>query len=272
MMHEHIEWKLALLDLDGTLYRGDTVVPGAPDLVNRLRERAIQPVFFTNNSTRTPEEVCDKLRRFGIQAEPHEVCTSSQAAAHWLRRRIGDGGRVGYVGQKGVSQALRAEGLEPVYVDVDGFEDLALDGAVLGLDPSVCYQGLARFCALVDRLQWFVLTNPDVRLPVDNTFRPGNGALGSFVETATGVSPYVAGKPNKDFAQFALERFGVEPKDALIVGDNLATDIACGNSCGVYTIHVRTGVVYAREGTQAKWGGVQPDEVHDSVDNLFRGN
>jgi HAD superfamily hydrolase (TIGR01457 family) len=270
MRHDQREWKLALLDLDGTLYRGDAVIPGAPEFVNRLRERQIQPVFFTNNATRTPEEVCAKLGRFGIAAEPREVCTSSQAAAHWLRRRIGTGRRVGYIGRAGLAEALRAEGLEAVHVDEDGFEPTTLEGAALGLDPSVCYEGLARFCALVDKLHWFVLTNPDVRLPVEGAFKPGNGALGSFVQTATGVRPYVAGKPNPDFVTFALERFGVGPEEALIVGDNLLTDIACGKSCGVYTVHVQTGVQYESQVRQSQLADVEPDEVHESVDDLFR--
>ncbi|GMA52289.1 haloacid dehalogenase [Alicyclobacillus contaminans] len=266
-MH-HIErrWRLALLDLDGTLYRGDRVIPGAPEFVTRLRKRGIHPVFFTNNATRPPQDVCLKLARFGIAAEPTEVCTSAEAAAWHLSQKLATkGARIAYVGQAGVVDALRAVDLEPVYAG-DAAADLDnCEAAVLGLDPDADYRMLARFCDVVQRLAGFVLTNPDVRLPVSGRFLPGNGALGSFVATATGIAPYVAGKPNPDFVRFALARHRVAVEEALIIGDNLATDIACGAAAGLYAIHVRTGVAYEAE-TAAQW---RADETVDSVADLF---
>ncbi|CAM3811016.1 HAD-IIA family hydrolase [Alicyclobacillus pomorum] len=270
MNHTQRRWKAALLDLDGTLYRGETVIPGAVEFVQRLRKRGIQPVFFTNNATRTPGDVCLKLKRLGFDAFPNEVCTSAQAAARYLQREVAEGSKVGYLGQSGLSFALEEAGLVPVSVAADDADVIECSAAVLGLDPTATYQSLARFCNLVGRLGAFVLTNADVRLPADDTFLPGNGALGSFVSTATGVSPYVAGKPNPDFVQYVLERFQVSVEDVLVIGDNLETDVASGVLSGVYTIHVQTGVVYSEAQNGEVRGQWQPNETWPSVASLFQ--
>jgi 4-nitrophenyl phosphatase len=269
MNHTQYRWKAALLDLDGTLYRGENVIPGAIEFVQRLRNRDIQPVFFTNNATRTPDDVCQKLKRLGIDASPNEVCTSAQAAARYLQRTLTQGSKVGYLGQTGLSSALKDAGFVPVAVAADEADVIECSAAVLGLDPTATYSSLARFCSLVARLGRFVLTNADVRLPVDDSFLPGNGALGSFVSTATGVSPYVAGKPNPDFVQYALERFQVSAEDVLVIGDNLETDVASGVLSGVYTIHVQTGVVYPAAQQSVAGGQWQPNETWSSVAELF---
>lgn len=267
---------MALIDLDGTLYRGNEVVPGAPGFVARLRTRNIQPVFFTNNATRTPEETAQKLQGLGIAAQPEEVCTSGQAASSWLRRQHGAGARVAYLGAPGLERALDAEGLEPVAVDVADTgtastwtSPVVCDAAVIGLDQTVTYGRLARFCSTVSALGRFVLTNADVRLPVARGFLPGCGALGQFVQTATGIEPVITGKPSVWFVAYALERFGAEVQTTLMIGDNLRTDILAGKRAGIYSIQVRTGV----QDTSAEDDGgdiwLHADEVVPSVANLF---
>lgn len=267
MNHCDGPWKLALLDLDGTLYRGTTAIPGAVEFVERLRKRRIQPVFFTNNSTRTPEAVCAKLGGLGIHANPLEVCSSAQASAAYIRERVGSGCKVGVIGQAGLVQALRDANLQPIPVQSGEFADTQIAALVLGMDDSVTYPQLAAFCREVGRLGWFVLTNPDVRIPSDDGYLPGNGALGQFVETATGVVPYVAGKPNPDFVRYALQRFQVSPEEVMVVGDNPATDVAVGAKSGVYTIRVKSGGAYP--GGESSENHLHPAETHLSVADLF---
>jgi HAD superfamily hydrolase (TIGR01450 family) len=158
--HAERDWKLALIDIDGTLCRGKQVIEGAPQFVERLRNRGIQPVFFTNNATRTPQQVSTFLSSMGFQVSPREVCTSAQAAAYTLRRRVGEGATVLYIGTDGLREALTTEGLMPVYVDDEHSGPLEdVSAAVVGLDPNVTYQHLARFCQQVMRIGWWVLTN-----------------------------------------------------------------------------------------------------------------
>lgn len=259
-------WKLALIDLDGTLYRGSQVIEGAPDFLRRLRKAGVQPVFFTNNSTRTPAQVQGKLQGMGIEAKENEICTSAQASAEYLRHQLGEGQIVLYIGEAGLTDALLARALRPVAARTCSLaERREAAGAVLGLNQEVSYYDLTHFCEGVAHLQSFVLTNGDVRLPVEGKFLPGNGALGSFVTTATGVEPYVAGKPNADFVKYALERFGVGPDQALLIGDNVETDIAAGNQAGVFSILVESGV----QNTPCTQQRYRANQVAPSVADLF---
>jgi 4-nitrophenyl phosphatase len=262
-------WKLALIDLDGTLYRGSQAIEGAGAFVRRLRQRGIQPVFFTNNSTRTPAQVKSKLASMDISAYEDEVCTSAQASATYLQQRVGTGEMVLYIGEQGLKDALQACGFHPLLVRTCSFaESGQASAAVLGLDPQVTYRDLTTFCERVADLQSFILTNGDVRLPAEGKFLPGNGALGSFVSTATGIQPYVAGKPNADFVKYALDRFHVSPNQALLIGDNIDTDIAAGHHAGVYSILVETGV----QNAPSLQRPFRADEVVPSVADLFHGS
>ncbi|MCL6592872.1 MAG: HAD-IIA family hydrolase [Alicyclobacillus sp.] len=269
--HQRRTWQAALIDLDGTLYCGREVVPGAPAFVERLRRRGIRPVFLTNNSTRTPQQVADKLQAMGIEAHAAEVCSSAEATAAYLLQKYGQV-TVGYLGQDGLHSALLAAGHQPVSLGTAAEEraGTAIAAVAVGLDPTADYMRLAAACDHVMRLKAFVLTNGDVRLPGEDRFWPGNGALGAFIATATGVQPYLAGKPNPDFIAFTLARYGLQRDQVLLIGDNLRTDVEAGKRAGVYTIQVLTGVQYggAGAGTDAS-PDVQADEVYGSVAELF---
>ncbi|RIV29213.1 HAD-IIA family hydrolase [Alicyclobacillaceae bacterium I2511] len=259
-LHRQRVWRAALLDLDGTLYRGNSVIPGAVEFVYRLRVQGIQPVFFTNNATRTPLQVVSHLQSMGIVAKATEVCTSAQATAVYIRKRVGED-TVGFIGELGLQTALREVGLQACSPREEGFHE-GLSAAVMGLDRQVTYQQLAQFSRLVNRLGEFILTNADLQVPVVEGFIPGNGAVGSIVTAATGVTPYVVGKPNPGFVDYALQKIGVPPDEVLLIGDNPDTDLACGRQAGVYTIQVRTGTMCSTANTLA-------DEVWDSVASLF---
>ncbi|QQE77130.1 HAD-IIA family hydrolase [Alicyclobacillus sp. SO9] len=252
-------WKAALIDLDGTLYRGDMVIEGAGEFIQRLRELDVLPVFFTNNSMRTPLQVADKLNGMGIDAQPEEVCTSSQMAAFTVRQQVGKGAAVAAIGDAGLKVALQEEGLYPVMADDDEqsvtsgnarvpseASKLEPAGAVVGLNLRVTYQQLAWVCGHAARLSRWTLTNGDVRLPSTDGFLPGNGAIAAFVKAATGIEPQTVGKPNPAYVEFVLQRYHLKASEAVVIGDNVLTDVACGNAAGVDTIWVQSGVSYQR--------------------------
>lgn len=260
-------FKGALLDLDGTLFRGRQVIQGAPAFVQALRSRGIQPIFFTNNSSRTPDQVAAFLCDLGIEAHPGEVATSAQAAASLIRERVSetaeeDSPIVAFVGGPGLEQALRDEGLDPRRARA---EDLRADwvkravAAAVGLAPDACYGDLAVLARVAHRVGWMVLTNPDRRLPVEDGFMPGNGALGAFVQTASSADMFVTGKPDPSFVHYALRRFQLRADEVVIVGDNVETDIAAGRLAGVPTVWVKSGLAGEIHPTEA------PDWMVDSV-------
>lgn len=253
-------WRLALLDLDGTLYQGSQAVPGADAFVERLRISGVQPVFFTNNATRTPQQVADKLGSLGIKAHPEEVCTSAQAAADWLKQHVDPDKGIVYIGMDGVEAALQEAGMRHAHVRSWHPDDFQPGAAVMGLDTSVTYADLAVFCRVVVGLRRFVLTNPDLALPGDGGLQPGNGAFGRLVEAVTGVGPVVTGKPEPYFVDYALRRFGAARDEVVLIGDNPRTDIALGKRCGVHTIRVRTGL--------GAWVASSEDEADWVVDSV----
>jgi HAD superfamily hydrolase (TIGR01457 family) len=222
-----------LFDLDGVLYRGDAVVPGAPETLEELRRVGARPVFLTNNSSRTPEQVADKLRGFGIVADPEEVVTSALATAELLAQR--GGGRAFVVGQDGVRRALAEAGIEVL----DG-EPARADLVVVGFDGHVTYERLRIACLLVQRGARLVATNADASYPAAGGLWPGAGALLAVITTTTGAEPEIVGKPFAHVFEAALRRSGGERP--LVIGDRLDTDIEGAARLGWDSMLVLTGV------------------------------
>ncbi len=267
MTYHEQNFALALIDIDGTICLGTRPIPGAVDFILRLREKKIAPVFFTNNSTRTPETVAAMLADFGILAHSSEVCTAAEATAEAIVNKYGRGAVVCYLGASGLETALTSVGLQLASPKLRNFDELKpyVTAAVIGLDQNVNYHHIAQFCQVADALQGYYLTNPDVRLPMAVGFLPGTGSLSAIVERATGLTPTVIGKPEPAFIQFALQRYRVRAADALVIGDNLWTDIAAANQAGLYSIQVRSGV----SGDQTSDLRPTPNVTFDSVADLF---
>lgn len=260
-------YRLALVDLDGTLWRDGEVIEGAVEFIERLRAMGTRPVFFTNNSSRTPPEVVQTLETCGIAADDEDVCTSAQSAAHEISAKIERGSAIAYIGRLGLREAIENAGYVPMRATQDALEQPWVEqvkAAVVGSDQEVTYRGLALISRVAHRIGWFVMTNPDVRLPVRDGFLPGNGAIGALIAAASGTSPIVTGKPDAAFVDFALERYGCPRDEAVIIGDNPYTDILAGIRAGVYTIRVETGVQYPDEDDMPV-----ADLTVPSVKNLF---
>ena len=246
-----------LFDLDGVLYRGEEPVPAAPVTLAELRRAGARPVFLTNNSSRTPEQVADKLRGLGIQADPAEVVTSALATAELLAAR--GGGSAFVIGQDGVRRALLDAGLEVL----DG-EPARADLVVVGFDGSVTYDRLRTACLLVQRGAHLVATNPDASYPAADGLWPGAGALLAVVTTTTGVIPEVIGKPFAPLFE-AARRAGGGGRP-LVVGDRLDTDVEGAVRLGWDSMLVLTGVSTRAE---VESDGPRPTYVADDVRALL---
>ena len=248
-----------LFDLDGVLYRGDEPVPSAPATLSALRVRGVQPIFLTNNSARTPEQVADKLRGIGISADPGEVVTSALATAELLQER--GGGRAFVIGQEGVREALTAAGLEVL----DG-EPEAADLVVVGFDGGVTYTKFKIACLLVQRGARLVATNADASYPAADGLWPGAGALLSVVTTTTGAVPEIVGKPFAPLFEAGLRRGG--GGRPLVVGDRLDTDVEGAARLGWDTMLVLTGVSSRAD---VEVTGIRPTMIAEDVSALLEG-
>lgn len=226
--------RLLLLDLDGTLYRGSEPTPGAVDALRRLRAAGFLLRFLTNNSTSTPHNVAAKLQSLGMEASPQEVFTSAQAAARVCRDRGWQ--RVHVVGEPDLRETLQEHG-------VSVHEDSPTDAVIVGLDRHATYDTLDRAFQHLRQGAALVATNKDTTYPLEaGRVSPGAGALVAAVEACHGSPAIVAGKPEPTLARLAMESAGVQPHEALLVGDRVDTDIECARRAGTGAALLLTGV------------------------------
>jgi HAD superfamily hydrolase (TIGR01457 family) len=226
---------VALLDLDGVVYRGAEAVPHAAAAVAAAGRRGMRSAYVTNNALRTPEAVAARLAGFGLPASPAEVITSAQAAARVLAERLPAGAAVLVVGGDGLTAAVAAEGLAPV----TSADDAPL-AVVQGFDPELTYGRLAEAALAVRAGALWVASNADLTVPTERGIQPGNGALVAAVRAATGAEPLVTGKPEPAMHAESVRRS--HAREPIIVGDRLDTDIESGARSGTPTLLVLTGV------------------------------
>ncbi|MBC3191626.1 HAD hydrolase-like protein [Pseudonocardia sp. C8] len=226
-----------LADLDGTLYRGPAVVPGAVEAVRGAADRGVPTVYVTNNASRSPAEVAAHLVELGFPAAVGDVRASSQAAAAMLAEQLPAGAPVLVVGTSALADEVRARGLTVVET---------ADGAaavVQGHSPDTGWRQLAEAVVAVRAGARWVATNVDATLPTERGPMPGNGSMVHVVRTASGGEPQVAGKPG---ARLLREAQGGATRP-LVVGDRLDTDIEGANALGAPSLMVLTGVSGAAE-------------------------
>lgn len=225
--------KQFLLDMDGTFYLGDTLLPGALDFWELCYDRGVGCAFLTNNSSRGAEAYLARLRKMGV---PHldaaRIFTSADATLLYLaEHRLGPS--LLLVGTPSLEAQFAAAG----YV-LDGAEPRA---AVLGFDTTLTYGKLTALCQAVAAGLPYIATHPDLVCPVAGGVIPDIGATIAYVEAATGRRPdAVIGKPNGYIARAAARRYGCAVEELCMVGDRLYTDIALG-SCGCGTVLVLSG-------------------------------
>jgi 4-nitrophenyl phosphatase len=230
--------KALILDMDGVVWRGDDPIGDLPGTFQRIRDLGLKFVFATNNSTKTSEQYVDKLKRLGVDIEPWQVATSSQAAARAIAQSFPQGTRALVIGEDGLRIPLQEEGFEIVSVqDAPGAQVV-----VMGMDRGVSFEKLSEAALLVRQGVRFYATNMDKTFPTPRGQIPGAGAWVSVITTATNVEPIVAGKPFPFLMDLSLERLGTTKEESLVVGDRLETDIAAGQRVGCPTALVLSGV------------------------------
>ncbi|MFD0000783.1 HAD-IIA family hydrolase [Nocardia sp. NPDC127526] len=225
-----------LLDLDGTLFRGHEVIPGAPQALSESRGNDQRLMYVTNNASRSAAAVAGHLRELGYAATADEVVTSAQAAAHLLASRLDPGATVLVVGTDDLMAEVDAVGLQPIR----RFNGSAPAAVVQGHNPQTAWADLAEASYALRAGALWVAANTDATLPNERGLAPGNGSMVAALRTASDRDPIVAGKPYAPLLEDAMERAGT--RDALVVGDRLDTDIDGAHTVGLESLMVLTGV------------------------------
>lgn len=226
-------YKAYLLDLDGTMYRGEEPIKSAVTFVQKLAEKRIPYLFVTNNSSQTPEAVVEKLMSMNIPATTDQVMTSSIATARYIRKQSNKA-RCYVIGEEGLVNALEKEGLT--------VSDETGEYVIIGIDRQITYEKLAKASLLVRAGAQFISTNSDKAIPTERGLVPGNGALTSVITVSTGVKPTFIGKPEKIIMEQSLQKLGLTKDEVIMVGDNYDTDIMAGIRSQIDTLMVFTGV------------------------------
>ena len=236
MYPSHI--KALILDMDGVVWRGDAPIGDLAETFQRIRERGLKFVFATNNSTKTSEQYVARLKGFGVEVEPWQVVTSSQAAARAMSQAFPQGTKAFVIGEEGLRIPIEQEGFEIVTVENAPQAQVV----VMGMDRGVSFEKLSEATLLIRKGVRLYATNMDKTFPTPRGQIPGAGAWVSVLTTATNVEPIVAGKPFPFLMELSLEKLGTLKEETLVVGDRLETDIAGGQSVGCPTAFVLSGV------------------------------
>ncbi len=246
-------------DMDGVIYHGNQLVPGAAELVAWLECNQKRYMFLTNSSQRSARELSQKLSRLGIEVDESHFYTSAMATASFLKSQC-PGGSAFVIGEPALANALYQAGFT--------MNDRDPDYVVVGETSSYTYDRICEAVFLVNQGARLIGTNPDTTGPVERGVVPATGALMAPIEMATGSKAYYIGKPNPVMMRSALQRVGCQREETIIIGDRMDTDIVAGIEAGIETVLVLTGVT-TPEGL--KQFAYRPSLVLDSVASIPEG-
>jgi HAD superfamily hydrolase (TIGR01457 family) len=224
-----------LIDLDGVIYRGNELLPGAREFVAWLDAHHKKYLFLTNNSFASETQVLDKLVHLGITTDTSHVLGAGQAAVKNIARRFPHA-LVYLVGEQPLRDMLHTHQLR-----VADLETHQADVVFVGLDRQFDYKKLTGAILAIRGGAHFIAINRDALLPVANGFLPGCGTMVAAIEAGTGVTPEVIGKPEPALLQEAMRTLNSQPDETVMIGDSLNVDIRGGKAAGTHTLLVLTG-------------------------------
>lgn len=253
--------RLFLLDLDGTIYVENKLLPGAIDFLDRVRNTGRDYVFMTNNSSRSAADYLIKLNNLGIPATLESVFTSGQATALYLSAQK-PGAKVFLVGTRSLQEEFAIHDLRLATRD-----ETDVDYVVVGFDTELEYWKLSHACGLIDDGVPFLATHPDYVCPIaGKRYIPDCGAMCEMITHATGKKPgKVFGKPDPSIVQILCNRKKVPSNQTAMVGDRLYTDMKLAKNAGITSICVLTGETTP---VSLEDSTISPDLVVESVAEL----
>jgi NagD protein len=222
-----------LIDMDGVLVSGRTIIPGADQFIERLQASGAEFLVLTNNPLYTPGDLAHRFKIIGLDIPAERIFTSAMATARFLRSQKANATAF-VIGESGLTSPIHEVG----YV----ITDTAPDYVVLGETQSYNLEQITKAIRLVAEGAHFIATNPDPSGPGEGGIVPACGAMAALIERATGVAPFFVGKPNPLMMRMALNYLDVHSEDTVMVGDRMDTDIIGGVQAGLETILVLTGV------------------------------
>ncbi len=268
--------KLVLFDADGVLYKEDHVLSGANKVINLLVEEGKQVFVLTNNSTKTREQLSDKLNSFGIPLKPENILSSAYLTSKVVAKNYPHA-KVYVVGEQGLKEELTNKNLEVLNPwqekNTEDYFDFPLNDVqclIVGMDRQLTYTKLARAMNILTKetIQ-FIATNADITFPTPNGLVPGGGAMINILETLSNKKVnIIVGKPKPLMFQMALELAKANTEETLMFGDRLETDIIGAKKVGIQSVFISTGVSSHKELAEMP-EKYQPDMVISKLSDLL---
>jgi len=245
-----------LIDMDGVIYRGNQLIPGADRFISDLRSAHIPFMFLTNNSQRTRRDVATRLQRLGIDVEEEHVFTCAMATARFLARQKPNGTAF-VIGEGGLLHALHTNGYS--IVDKDPDYVVIGEGRTLNFEMAEAALGMILGGAKL------IATNMDPNCPTQHGSRPGCGAIVAMLEAAAGVKAFSVGKPSPVMLRDARKELGLGTDETIVIGDTMETDILGGVQLEFKTVLVLSGGTQREDLSRFAY---RPDKVVNSIADL----
>ena len=247
-------------DLDGTVYLGDALLPGADRTIAAIRTAGRPVVFLSNNPLRTRSQYAAKLTALGIPASDDDVINSSFVLVRHLLATA-PSARLFVIGETSVRAELADAGFRLTERPSD------VDIVVACFDRTFDYRKLQIAFDAIRAGARFIATNRDAYCPTPEGGLPDCAAVIAAVEACTGHAvEEVVGKPSPIMGRVLAERLGVLPGECLMVGDRLETDMALGAASGMASALVLTGVTTLERVLAAR---PQPDYIVERIDQVL---
>ncbi|MCL2111236.1 MAG: HAD-IIA family hydrolase [Clostridiales bacterium] len=237
--------KLFVLDLDGTFYLGERILPGSLRFLERVRETSRRFVFFTNNSSRTPGMYIEKLGRMGVGIGREDIVTSGDVCIDYLNINYA-GASVYVMGTEALRGAFADAGVR-VMGAASSADGATPDVVVCAFDTELTYEKLERACTYIRKGAVFLATHEDINCPTEDGFIPDCGAMCAAIELSTGRKPKYLGKPHAETVEKIESLTGVGREGIAFIGDRLYTDVAAGVNNGATGILVLSGETKAED-------------------------
>lgn len=243
-----------LLDMDGTFYLGDQLLPGALAFIETIVSLGKSYVFLTNNSSKSRRQYAEKITRLGLPVHDEQIFTSGEAAGLYLQR-VRPGCAVYLAGTPELEAEFAGMGFRLVQDNPDW--------VVLGFDTTLTYAKLWRLCDFARQGLPYLATHPDLNCPIPGGFMPDIGAAIAFIRASTGREPdIVIGKPNRLIVDLLAHKLDLPVAKMTMIGDRLYTDIALGQSAGVTTVLVLSGETRREDLDESPF---KPDYVFENL-------
>ena len=252
-----------IMDMDGTVYLGNSVIEGAKEMINTVRSQGKKAYFFTNNSSRSPMGYVQKLTDLGFEGIKREdIMTSGDVMINYLKKQK-ENPEVYLSGSPELEEQFKTAGIKLLPADCE-----TADFAVLGFDTTFNFEKANALCRLVSDGVPFLATNIDRVCPLEGKrFLIDCGSMAKAIENATGISPKFVGKPFKETVDYIIDYTGMKKDEIAMVGDRLYTDIKTAVNGGVNGIAVLSGEISYED---IENGDVAPDYILESVNDIYK--